>query len=140
MLNQMKSIVVRHVARLDAVIVTLRGETYGSLEEAKLEQLGADLATAQTTSALGSCRVVVDLSGISMIGSAFVRVLYTWIGKLGCAPANVIVCGDRTGLLKLCATDRWLTVRPDLVAALDLLKPTTSGELTSDARSILANC
>jgi anti-anti-sigma regulatory factor len=132
MLNQMQTIVVRHVARLDAVIVTLRGETYGSLEVVKLEQLRADLAAVQTPLASERGRVIVDLSGLSMIGSAFLRELYTWIGKLGCDPANVIVSGVRARLLKLCATDRWLTVRPDLVAALGLLRPTTSGELTSE--------
>jgi anti-anti-sigma regulatory factor len=124
MLNQVKTIVVRLVARLDAVIVTLRGETYGSLEVARLEQLRADFAAAVAAFDSQGDRVIVDLSGISMFGSAFLREFYTWIGKLNCAPANVIVCGDRTCLLKQYATERWLTVRRDMVLALDLPRPT----------------
>ena len=121
MLNLKPTIVVRHEARLAAVIVTVRGQTYGSLEIDKLEQLRADLAAVRDQVRSSDDRVIIDLSGLTMLGSAFLSELFGWLRTLGRTPADVIVCGDQTGLLKLCAVDRWLTVRENLVAAINQL-------------------
>ena len=103
------------------MIVTLRGQTYGSLEIDKLEQLRADLAAVRDQVQSSDDRVIIDLSGLTMLGSAFLSELFGWLRTLGRNPADVIVCGDQTGLIQLCAVDRWLTVRESLVEAINEL-------------------
>jgi hypothetical protein len=76
MMNQMPTIIVWHVARLDVVIITAWGETYGSLEVARLEQLRTDLVPVQTAFASNRGLVLVDLSGVSVLESAFSCELY----------------------------------------------------------------
>jgi ABC-type transporter Mla MlaB component len=140
MLNLKQTIVVRHENRLGLVIVTVRGKTYGSLEIDKLAQLRADLDSIQESLRTGDERVIVDLSGIAMLGSAFLSELFIWLRKMGKTSADVIICGDQTGLLKLCATDRWVTVRGDLAAAINELCVHATNGLTHRETPVLACC
>jgi len=119
MVKLTNTIVVRQVARLNAAIITIRGTSFGSLNEAKLAQLRVDLAGVKELMPTSHQRIIVDLSSISIMGTGFLRELFAWIGALGRSAEDIILCGDQTGLLKLCATDRWLTVQSDLSAAID---------------------
>jgi anti-anti-sigma regulatory factor len=115
MLELKSTLVVRHAPHLQTTIVTLRGETFGSLETGKLQQLQADLTGV-------SCfepQLIIDLVGVRQYGSAFLSELIRWIRQLERPEGSVIICVDRTGLLQCCALDRWLTIRPDLLAALN---------------------
>jgi hypothetical protein len=76
MMIQMQAIILAHVARLDVVNIIPRGEIFGSLEVARLEQLRTDLVPALTTFASNSGLVLVDLSGVSLLESAFSCELY----------------------------------------------------------------
>ena len=78
------TIVVRVMSELATVVVTVRGQTYGSLELDKLAQLADDLAAARDLCSADHNRVVIDLTGVSMMGSSFVCELYRWIGTLDC--------------------------------------------------------
>lgn len=104
------------------MIVTVRSDSYGSLEAAKLEQLRADLAAVQELMSEATEQVIVDLSGVTLLGSSFLTQLFDWISTLGLPPRAVILCGDQLGVLQLCAADRWLTVRPDLAAAFQTIR------------------
>ena len=54
------------------------------------------------------------------MGSGFLAKLFLWIRTPGFNRANIAVCGNQTGLLRLCGACRSLTVCANLLAALNL--------------------
>ena len=73
---------------------------YGSLHETELATLQSDLADVNET--LESVRnVVVDLSELTMFGSAFLQILFDQIAPVKMLGIKVALCGDKTGLLAL---------------------------------------
>ena len=135
-----QTVVTRRDERLGTVIFSVRGDSFGSLDLAKLAQLRADLAAGGALLATGRDRVVVDLSAVTMFGTGFLRELFLWIPTLNCPPEDVIVCGDRLGLLKVSATDRWMIVRADLAAALELIQAQIKIGLVSQRHKCLVSC
>jgi len=113
------TIFVRPMPALSTLMITIRGDSYGSLEAKKLAQLRTDLASIRELPPATRQRVIVDLSGVAILGSAFLRELYRWIALLELSPSNVTFCGDQTGVLQVCGTDLWLNVLPDLNAAIE---------------------
>lgn len=123
-----KSIAVRMLTRQNTIVVTVQGDSFGSLEAAKLVELRTELdaLTAELRPYSGH-RIIVDLAEITMMGSGFLSELFLWIGSLKRSRGDVILCGDRMGLLKLCAADRWLTIRSGLFEAIEY---SSSGQRT----------
>lgn len=113
----MREVVLRRLAGAETVILTPRRRHYSSLALCRLERLASDLDAAESLIVPGD-QLIIDLAAIEHIGSGFIRVLYAWIASRSDRP---IVCGDRTGMLSLCGADRWLTIRDDLAAALDMV-------------------
>ena len=118
MFQELQTAFFRTVEHLNTAIVTIRGNTYGSLEEAKLARLRIDLQQIVGLLDQRSDSVIIDLTSVSFMGSGFLQQLFHGIRAIGRDPKRILVCGDQTGLLKLCATDRWLTVCQDLEEAL----------------------
>jgi anti-anti-sigma regulatory factor len=139
MLVLLNEVAVWQLDLSETVVVTLQGDNYGTLELDNLEQLRDDLDTAQIL-INPKDRIVVDLSGVSMIGSTFIRELYRWIGTLLCRPSNIVICGDRTGVLKVCGADRWLTLRDDLAEVLQVAPLSRTIEVTTGGHLVLASC
>lgn len=107
----------RSVPQVQAVILTPDSSTYGSLELARLEQFGVDLADFAVDCTARS--VIVDLSGVALHGSGFLRELHAFAVRLRPLEARLIVCGDHAGLVHLVGGEAWCQVTADLVDALN---------------------
>lgn len=113
---------VERIQNFSTIVVTLRNVEYGSLHEAELATLHNDLADVNDR--LESARnVIVDLSELTMFGSAFLRLIHEQLAPLKMLGTNVILCGDKTGLLALTAMHLWFSLTPTLEAALDVVGP-----------------
>lgn len=125
MRNFTNSFSVERIQNSSTIVVTLRNAEYGSLHETELAMLLADLVDINDK--LESVRnVIVDLSQLTMFGSAFLRILFDQLAPLKMLGIKVALCGDTSGLLALTAMNRWLTVEKNLDAALSIV------ELSSD--------
>jgi anti-anti-sigma regulatory factor len=113
-----QSLVVRTLPNSHSVVVTPQNPSYGSLEESKLAALREDLARADGE-LLAAGAVIVDLSGVERFGSEFLRIVLNQASTLRDAGIPVVICGDQTGLVKLIRADQWISVVPDLCAALN---------------------
>ncbi len=113
---------VERIQNSSTIVVTLRNVEYGSLHEAELATLQNDLA--DVNGRLESARhVIVDLSELTMFGSAFLRLIHEQLAPLKMLGTRVILCGDKTGLLALTAMHHWFTVTTTLDSALGMVGP-----------------
>jgi hypothetical protein len=133
---------VERIQNSSTIVVTLRNVEYGSLREAELATLQNDLADVNDR--LESARhVIVDLSELTMFGSAFLRILFDQLAPLKMLGIKVALCGDKTGLLALTAMNRWLTVEKNLDFALSNIEQSSDDwSFDSEAASadVLVRC
>jgi anti-anti-sigma regulatory factor len=100
------------------LVVTLHAGSYGSLCGETLVRLAAELE-AMTHESLAHT-VVVDLARMEVGGTAFLTVLLNLRRRLERNEQQLIVCGDRTGLLRVVGWDELMNLQANLESALDL--------------------
>lgn len=120
MLVTRNSMTVRTETELGLTVLNLGCQSYFTLEDEKLARLQADLK--DVASDLRTSEVlVIDLSGVEMFGSAFMRILIEQINVLKSRGIEVMLCDDQSGLLRLFGLDRLVTVIPNIKCAREIV-------------------
>jgi len=108
---------VRQFDTLNTVIVTIPGQNFGSTNVELLQVLHVSLDEAATGT--DSETVILDLSDIEISGSGFLTCLDLFQRQLASAGRQLVVCGDRTGLIELVNWAGRMRYQVDLTAALN---------------------
>jgi len=116
---QFSMITTQYDSESQIAIVSFNTQSCFTLESDKLMQLQIELHGAVEGLITGDS-LVLDLSGLEMFGSEFIRILIQVIKPLKESGVVIVLCGDQTGLLKLCGFPKWLTVTVDCDSALAL--------------------
>jgi hypothetical protein len=102
----------------DAIVVSIPAGNYGSTQVDRLRTFQTALADVMGSTA--NTKVILDMSAVEACGSGFLTCLDFVRSKLIANGRQLVVCGDRMGLLQTVQWSERMQCQRDLASALNL--------------------